>query len=99
MGRASRNDTSLLRLPVHAGDHTFLSDAQVKPDLSDAEFALAVANTPLFLLRKLREDEASRNIAIALPEAEIFRRMKQRLARKPKDLRERVEPYVYLVAL
>ena len=73
-------------------------------DLSDvrlplAEQAFAVANTPLFLLRKLRSDPAVLEIArVAQPKA-ILSALKKSLRRKPKTLSDAVSPYVYLVAL
>ena len=73
-------------------------------DLSDvrlplAEQAFAVANTPLFLLRKLRSDPAVLEIArVAQPKA-ILSALKKSLRRKPKTLSDAVRPYVYLVAL
>jgi hypothetical protein len=68
-------------------------------DLADAEMALAVANTPLFLLRKLRSDSSVQSISRAKSVAEILDALIFQLKRQPENLTQEVEPYVYLVAL
>ncbi len=64
-----------------------------------AEKAFAVANTPLFLLRKLRSDPAVLEISQTVPPGTIFAALKDSLRRSPKTLSDAVQPYVYLVAL
>jgi hypothetical protein len=68
-------------------------------DLSRAQSAFLVANSPLFLLRKLRDDPAVVMIAkYAVPTA-ILKQLRQSLSRPPRALHTAVAPYVYLVAL
>lgn len=72
----------------------------MKIDLAAAEKAFAVANTPLFLLHKLRADPATQALGrSSVPSAVILRALKRHLQRKPRSLRDAVKPYVYLVAL
>lgn len=68
-------------------------------ELKQVSRAFAVANTPLFLLRKLREDEAVREISKDFSGDEILERLKELLQREPETLRDHVAPYAYLVAL
>jgi hypothetical protein len=65
----------------------------------NAEAAFVVANTPLFLLRKLRSDPVVRTIAFDLSDDEIISALRAAVRQKPTDIREAVLPYVYLVAL
>jgi hypothetical protein len=71
------------------------------PDIDTflAEKTYAVANTPLFLLRKLREDPAVLQIARAAPIDAIFDALKSSLEEEPRNLRETVLPYFCLIAL
>jgi hypothetical protein len=68
-------------------------------DLRHACRAYAIANTPLFLLRKLRDDESIREISRAISGEEILNHIKKVLECEPKDLYEQVIPYALLVAL
>ena len=68
-------------------------------DLDSAEEALAIANTSLFLLRKLRADEAPEIISAAYSPTAIFAALCGRMAKKPRTLRDAVAPFVYAVAL
>jgi hypothetical protein len=68
-------------------------------DLSGAQSVLAVANSPLFILRKLREDPTTAKIAGAASGHAIFNLLKTSLRRNPRTLRSAVAPYVYVVAL
>jgi hypothetical protein len=68
-------------------------------DLTEATQAFAVANTPLFLVRKLRADEAVRSLARELGEQELLEGLRLSIAEQPRDLTSAVRPYALLVAL
>jgi hypothetical protein len=68
-------------------------------DLRDAEVAVAVANTPIFLARRLLEDDATRRAHKLHGAERIFGALKSICARKPKDLKEATEVYFYLISL
>jgi len=72
-----------------------LSDAA----LGQASVAFSVANTPLFLLRKLRDDAEVRDIARNFSGEEILEQFAALLSRGPQSLRDEVAPYVFAVAL
>ncbi len=67
-------------------------------DLTQAAQAYAVANTPLFLIRKLNED-ASVNQMSSLPGNELFHALELAIGQRPESLIDYVRPYAYLVAL
>jgi hypothetical protein len=66
---------------------------------SSAEMTFVVANTPLFLLRKLRSDPVVVEMSTSIPAAQIFKALQKSIRRKPKTIKDSVRPYVYLVAL
>lgn len=68
-------------------------------NLSGAEAAFAVANTPSYLLRKLRADPAIHEAARKYSFHELLRALKLSINKEPKTLSDLVRPYVYLVAL
>src|SRR5436190_13534617 len=68
-------------------------------DLSGAEAAFAVANTPLFLLRKLRADVAAMDIARLNSGKSILADLRRALQGKPVGFAESVLPYVLILAL
>lgn len=69
-------------------------------DLSRAAATYAVANTPLFLIRKLREDPAVSTIATEFPGDQTLTALKRAVEHyPPTDLCDYVRPYLYLVAL
>lgn len=70
-----------------------------KYPLNQAQQAFAVANTPLFLVRKLRTDPEVHDIARALEGPELLDLLRASLASTPPSLRETVIPYVLLVSL
>lgn len=73
-----------------------------KPDDIDtlgAEGSFAVANTPLFLLRKLRGDPAVIELARNFSASDILRALKKSIRKRPHSLSDSVRPYVYLIAL
>jgi hypothetical protein len=68
-------------------------------DLSQVERDFAVANTPLFLLRKLRINSEVDRLSRSLDGRRLIHELGRALMRKPRILRNAVRPYVYLVAL
>jgi hypothetical protein len=72
----------------------------MKIDLSSAEQTFAISNTPLFLLHKLRADPVVQQFGRSSVTSEaILKKIESCLQRKPRNLRDAVEPYAYLVAL
>jgi len=69
------------------------------PDLSQAQATFVVANTPLFLMRKLRSDPAVATIARNNDGSHILDWLRQASARAPDNERDLILPYVFLVAL
>ena len=70
-----------------------------KLNLEAADTIFATANTPLFLVRKLRADSSVTTIAASNSSEDIFRGMRAVLKIKATDFRSSVMPYVLLVAL
>lgn len=68
-------------------------------DLTSAVDMYAVANTPLFLLRKLQRDPLTREIATSFSSDQILAALKSALEAEPSSAEEYVKPYVLLVAL
>ena len=64
-----------------------------------AERTFAVANTPLFLLRKLQADPAVMEAARTTRPSEVLKLLRRSLAKKPKTLSDLVKPYMLLVVL
>jgi hypothetical protein len=73
--------------------------ALTRVDISGAERAFSVANTPLFLLRNLKIDPATAEIARNATGHTVLQALKQMCERRPRTLDAAVRPYVYLVAL
>ena len=71
----------------------------VEANLTDASLALAVANTPLFLLRKLRADPCVSEIASSFDGDSIVQEIHRLACSDVRDATDYVRPYVYLVAL
>ena len=68
--------------------------------LDQAEASFAIANTPLFLLRKLQSDPAVQEIVKSgVDGSTILRALKRAIRSKPRTLHAAVRPFVYLVAL
>jgi hypothetical protein len=67
--------------------------------LPEAERYFAAANTPSFLVRKLRSDSSVRSLQARYGSSAILTELKRILKKNPKTLSELVRPYVYLVAL
>ncbi|HTQ59586.1 MAG TPA: hypothetical protein VMI32_05155 [Candidatus Solibacter sp.] len=68
-------------------------------DISEAAQSLAVANTPYFLLRKLKTDPAVREISERFSQDEILDGLRTALEADPTESVNAVRPYVYLAAL
>jgi hypothetical protein len=68
-------------------------------DLSQAAYVYGLANTPLFLARKLQTDPSVRAISVACTGQEILEELKVVLNADPASTEEAVRPYAYLVAL
>jgi hypothetical protein len=74
-------------------------NAQHTYNSRNAEAAFVLANTPLFLLRKLRSDPVVRDMALNLSDDELISALRAAVSQRPTDIREAVLPYLYLVAL
>jgi hypothetical protein len=68
-------------------------------NLQEAAQAYAVANTPLFLIRRLQEDPVVQEIATSFTGEQILAEQHNSLAHAPDSLLDYARPYVYLVAL
>ena len=67
--------------------------------LDDAERFVAVANTPIFLARRLREDPAAKRAHEFHGAQAIYSALEGIVARQPATLADAAEVYLYLVAL
>jgi len=85
-----------LEIPVPTNDK-FLGDLK-KADLTCASQAYAVANTPIYLIRRLQEDPAVYEIAKFSGE-DILQALRNAVRVQPESLLDYTRPYVYLVAL
>jgi hypothetical protein len=68
-------------------------------DLTEAGLVYAVSNTPLFLVRKLQNDQAVHALSERCSGEEIVDALRSAVAKEPDDPQEAVRPYAYLVAL
>ena len=68
-------------------------------DLADAAGTYAIANSPLFLVRKLQDDPVIRNIAERFSSQEIIEGLRESTKLKPTTVIDAVCPYALLVAL
>lgn len=68
-------------------------------NLASASLTLAVANTPLFLLRKLRADPSVHEIAASFGGDEILAELSRLACSEPRDVIDYVRPYAFLVSL
>jgi len=67
-------------------------------DMTSLYQAFAVANTPLFLLRKVKESPVT-TLVQQYSSEEIFRALQDALREKPVDMSGFVAPFVYIVAI
>ena len=68
-------------------------------DLSQAERDYLISNTPLFLLRKLRDNSVVKNMAQGASSTSLLSALRSSLKHEPRSLATAVRPYAYLVAL
>lgn len=68
-------------------------------NLTNAVQMYAIANTPLFLIRKLREDSAVSEIALSFDGEVILEELRNVLRHDPQTAEDYARPYVYVVAL
>jgi len=68
-------------------------------DLTQASRIYSIANTPLFLVRKLQDDPSVRAISDACPGEQIVEMIRAIVAAEPANALEAVRPYAFLVAL
>jgi hypothetical protein len=68
-------------------------------DLTGASRVYGVANTPLFLVRKLQADPAVRALGERCAGQEIIAALRQVLCAEPMNPVDAVRPYAFLVAL
>jgi hypothetical protein len=68
-------------------------------DLTGASRVYGVANTPLFLVRKLQADPAIRALGERCTGEKIIAALRQALSAEPVDSVDAVRPYALLVAL
>ena len=68
-------------------------------NLDGAQGIFATANTPLFLLRKLRANPDVQRINSVCDAEDILEALNRAVLHKPQTLEDMVRPYAYLVAL
>ena len=68
-------------------------------DLDGPQRIFAVANTPLFLLRKLRADPEVQRMSTDCDAEDVLDALNAALPSQPQTLEDLVRPYAYLVAL
>jgi hypothetical protein len=68
-------------------------------DLREAAIAVAVANTPIFLARRLRENPALKRAYDLHGSAKIFAALRELTQEELADIEQATEAYFYLVAL
>lgn len=68
-------------------------------DLEEAALTYSVANTPLYLVRKLRSDPAVSEIASRYSGEQILLALQESVVDDPLSPQQSVRPYAYLVAL
>jgi hypothetical protein len=90
-------------MPIRRQKRALLQDYDMtsfdEADLTQAAHMYAVANTPLFLLRKLRQDPVVYEIGTSFSGDQILDELHRAVETEPRNPVEYVRPYVYLVAL
>jgi hypothetical protein len=66
---------------------------------SDAELVLAVANTHVFLARRLKENVEAQRLARTYTPQQILGALRDVVSRTPTSVSEVAEPFIYLAAL
>lgn len=68
-------------------------------DLSSAAYSYAVSNSPIYLIRKLKEDNSVVELGHRFSGDDLLAALKVEMSQEPTDLMDFVKPYAYLVAL
>jgi hypothetical protein len=68
-------------------------------DLSNAYRVYAISNTPIFLIKQLKADAATNEIARNFSGEQIISALRDLVGTEPTDSLDFVRPYVYLVSL
>lgn len=68
-------------------------------DIREAVQVYALANTPLYLIRKLKEDANIQSLSRQFSGEELLTALEGSLRKNPQTLEDYVRPYSYLVAL
>lgn len=68
-------------------------------NMSDAETSVAVANTPIFLARRLRENPALQRAHALFGADKLLRALETIADREPRSITDATEVYFYLVSL
>jgi hypothetical protein len=79
-----------------------LEDQNLNPndvDLRQASYVYGIANTPLFLVRKLQDDPAIRALGTECPGEQLVDALRLIAALEPASAVEAARPYAFLVAL
>jgi hypothetical protein len=66
---------------------------------ANAESNFVIANTPSFLVRRLKEDQAVYLLSQSLSEGDLLKGFVSSSSREPESMRELVTPYLCLCAL
>src|SRR5436309_2500197 len=64
-----------------------------------AQGSFLIANTPIFLLRKLQADAAVQRLAASMTGEQLLAGLRTVSATEPQTLEQAVLPYIFLVAL
>jgi hypothetical protein len=68
-------------------------------ETANAESSFVIANTPSFLLRRLREDKASYQLSQSMSDRDLLATFTAAISEKPETMRDQITPYLILVAL
>jgi hypothetical protein len=68
-------------------------------NFTKAEAAYVVANTPLFIVRNLKNDPSVTKVAANFSSAQIVEELKVRLDTPPQTARDRIIPFILISAL
>lgn len=78
---------------------TFSKNANPAADFTQLAQTFALANTPLYLVRKFREDPTVQELARGFSGEQILAVLEKALNQEPVSLLDYTKPYAYLVAL
>jgi len=68
-------------------------------DTTTIEAQFVIANTPNFIVRRIKEDKIPYLLSKNMPPNSVLKLFVESLEKKPDDLRELVTPYICLAAL